>query len=791
MRAYGRAGMLTRPRDPRGRPDPRKLRRYTTGTAGFMANVGGVPLLDGVPAFYALYPNARLIVEFAWGADVSADPTTWNFVDVSNDVLQADGRRIDITPFGRSDGALRTQPAGCRFALQNTSGAYSLGPQSSNYPNVKLNVPVRVSVNLTGYPNDTSVRFQGGAWSMKPSWDETGDYAIVEVAAAGVMRRLGAPLPGTSLPPLTRAVFGSTGTTPVEYWAMNDGTAATRFGSAASGGHPMTISGSPELASVGGFDGDASSSFANIVSASAYLGGALAEFTTLHGGSSWTVEGWFQATKTSVADAQAVVCFWHTDGGVYGALDWYVYVARIGSSEGLVLTVDHTTLAATALSYSGSSVSMMDGEWHQFRVTAKQNSGSVTIEWYVDGVLRDSDPNNATRPTVGNINDFGIGDPGLPSGVLTLTNTASLSVAHVGVYATSSATDHFEAGTGYSGETATERLARVCADGDIPLFVYGTSSVTMGPQGSGTLLDVLRECEGADLGTLGDGRGPGVYYVTRSARYDQAVSLAFDRRDLQGLQPDNDDQSIANQATVNRTNGSSATYEDSTGPLGTRAIGVYPYTPPGSLNLDSDSPLANIAAWLVHLRTVVGYRYPLVPFDLRRVPSFAPAWLAMRPAARLQVSSVASWAAQHPAETVDLLAEGWSESLSRFVWEVGVNGSPAAPWQVAVLEGAGGLTAPKLRWDSTVSSLAADVTSADTSLSVASTGQLWTTTATFPADFPFDVEIVSTGEQVTVGAIVGAASPQTFTVTRSVNGVVEPAPAGSQVRLWRPATLAL
>jgi len=63
---------------------------------------------------------------------------------------------------------------------------------------------------------------------------------------------------------------------------------------------------------------------------------------------------------------------------------------------------------------------------------------------------------------------------------------------------------------------------------------------------------------------------------------------------------------------------------------------------------------------------------------------------------------------------------------------------------------------------------------------------LWTVDA---AAFPVDVNIG--GEKVTVTNITGASSPQTFTVTRSVNGVVKTHAAGEQVRLWKTPRYAL
>ncbi|MGN9802072.1 hypothetical protein [Micromonospora sp. L32] len=74
-----------------------------------------------------------------------------------------------------------------------------------------------------------------------------------------------------------------------------------------------------------------------------------------------------------------------------------------------------------------------------------------------------------------------------------------------------------------------------------------------------------------------------------------------------------------------------------------------------------------------------------------------------------------------------------------------------------------------------------------TSLSVATTaGPVWTTNA---AHVPFDINVG--GERMTVTAVSGASSPQTFTVTRAVNGVQKHHGVGADVRLWQPLILGL
>jgi hypothetical protein len=59
--------------------------------------------------------------------------------------------------------------------------------------------------------------------------------------------------------------------------------------------------------------------------------------------------------------------------------------------------------------------------------------------------------------------------------------------------------------------------------------------------------------------------------------------------------------------------------------------------------------------------------------------------------------------------------------------------------------------------------------------------------AAYPAEFPFDVRVGgSGGEVVRVTAISGTSSPQTFTLTRGINGADIGHASGEDVRLAYP-----
>ncbi|MEU3095501.1 hypothetical protein ABZ690_11950 [Streptomyces sp. NPDC006967] len=94
------------------------------------------------------------------------------------------------------------------------------------------------------------------------------------------------------------------------------------------------------------------------------------------------------------------------------------------------------------------------------------------------------------------------------------------------------------------------------------------------------------------------------------------------------------------------------------------------------------------------------------------------------------------------------------------------------------------------RADTDGSELDSGVDEDDTTLVVAVTaGPVWVPSAVLPAEFPFDIRVG--GEVMTVTAVSGTTSPQTFSVVRSVNGVVKPHEAGADVRLATPAIVAL
>lgn len=320
------------------------------------------------------------------------------------------------------------------------------------------------------------------------------------------------------------------------------------------------------------------------------------------------------------------------------------------------------------------------------------------------------------------------------------------------------------------------------------IFSYDQYTATdladrMGPQPSAKLLDLLRECERTDLGRLND-YAYGYRWVPRTRLYNQATALtvdaAADVRELDDpFQPLKDTQRTRNEWKVSRRGGSSAVWRDTAD----QRRGVYDDS--AEVNTETDAALVLHAQARVALGTVEGLRYPGISVDLGSSPTLVPTWQALRIGQRLQVVGLDEL--QHPRGTVDQLVEGTSQTFrNRRSWRVTARTAPAAPYTVAVLDS----TTPgqDLHADAADGDvvLAQQYPAAATSLQVTVTGPLISTSA---GDYPVDVEIA--GARIRVTAVSGASSPQTMTVQRGIDGWDKTLPAGSSVRLWRPARIAL
>lgn len=702
-------------------------------------------------------------IEAAFGANPDGDPAAWTWTDISQ---YAFNEQVPITK-GRGDWSGNANPSEIRFALLNGDGRFTPdNPTSPYYPNITRNLPIRVSLPY-GY-NPPTERATAFARSWRLSFDGSKDNPIVRVICKGRTSR--AQRGSRSLQSAMRRSVSSSArlSTPVApraYWPLEDGSSSTSAASAV-GGAPMSVA-------LITFAGDStltgSAAVPTIQSGGQMVGPVLAYAAT----GQWCV---LWAMKLPVAyTASGVGLIWiHTTGT---APLW-----RIDITPAVPDTIGIRAFDATGAQVLANDIAMVEadfyGTWMLFSLGVKQNGANI------DYTMSFASPAAATTIS-GTLNAFTHGNVANVE-VVTGPGLAGDSIGHIAVY-TDPAFDNFfdpiyiaGALNGYAGETTTTRFQRLCIEEGIPNTSQsaGSQFLTLGPQPIGSVLNALGEAESVDDGLIHDGGiGGALVFNTRSARQNAAVAMTLNSALFQvpsDFSAIFDDAEIANDVTASRTGGSSARYVASS-----NVIAEGTYEDPLSLNLQDDSQLRNVAGWRANRGTAPGMRYPQLSFDLHANPQLVRAWLACGVGSRVKVTGLPS---AHGPSDVDVFIEGYTETLDAFTWTVVANCSPARPFDVFVLEGTGNTG----RLDSGSSTLNGGVSTTATSLSVATaTGDpLWTTGAV-----TFDIEIA--GERLSVTNIAGSTSPQTFTVTRSVNGVVKAQANLAQVKLWHASVLAL
>jgi hypothetical protein len=246
------------------------------------------------------------------------------------------------------------------------------------------------------------------------------------------------------------------------------------------------------------------------------------------------------------------------------------------------------------------------------------------------------------------------------------------------------------------------------------------------------------------------------------------------------LEPVDDDQVTRNDVTATKREGGSARYTVDEGPLSTQdpPDGVGRYDTEVTVNTVTDGELDGVAAWVANIGTLDKARWPSVTVNLSS-PNISPTL-------RDQIKSinVGEWFtitnmdAAFVYDDIKLIVIGYTETIDPFVHTITFNCMPADPYTVAVYDTS--------RYDADGSTLTSNITSTATSLSATNTTTVWTTDATM---FPFDINVG--GERMTVTNITGSSTPQTLTVTRSVNGVVKAQTAGTEIVLWDTPRYAL
>lgn len=623
--------------------------------------------------------------------------------------------------------------------------------------------------------DDRDYRFHGEVATWPTTYSMNGVDHYVQITAAGIKRRLTQNAPPARSPMFRE--FASPARTHIQaYWPMEDGQEATQIAAAGSGVAPMKIEGAPTLASYSGWTASdplpvmASGRLTGVVPSYFSTGeisirlfvfvdeNPAAETSLLHVSTTGSAKEWdVRLTSSGGLRTRA----WGPDGA-----------SLLDSTAAFAMASRGFTILDLELSEDGSDV-----DWRtlviDFNNTQTRDASFTQV----------SDSGTVSGQTAGAARVVTVGrDQGLTNVVVGHLTVAEDLTAYAGTTAAIAA---------QNGENPTDRMERLCDEEEVAFVSVSHGArgnfVLLGDQLNRTHVELLQEAADTDLGILYEPRRElGFAYRSRASMYNQDPGLTLDYSAAQvtgDLVPVDDDRATLNDLRVEREGGSSVHVEQTTGPLSTAAPpdGVGRYPGQVTVTLSTDAQLADHAGWRLHLGTVDEPRVPTLEVNLR-APGISDDLydqvMALDIGDRIVLTGIPEGL---PRDDVSLLVQGYSESLRLTAHVVVFNLTPESPWHVGQIE-----TDGFDRIDTDGSTLAAAATSTATSLSVASTGALWTTSSD---DLPFD--IFAGGERMTVTAISGTTSPQTFTVTRSVNHIVKAQASGTAVRIVDPVFVAL
>jgi hypothetical protein len=611
-----------------------------------------------------------------------------------------------------------------------------------------------------------SPRWSGEVSQWPISSDTSGTDVTTSIRGSGLLRRLGqgsAPLRSA----LYRGMTSESITRPRAYWPCEDGESATVFGSGIDGGHRMHLRGDVDPASWSSAPATEDIPTWNV----GYAVGAVRAFPS----TGYLRLMAFVSIPTSLGGDRVIMSM--TTTGT--ARNWSLAVNAAGSL--IVRAIDSSGANILTDSWGFNLLGQTGLVW----IYLIQNG--TAIDWQIGsasidtGVLGVGSGTLASRTFV-RTPQVTIGAPG--------GDLEGMAIGHVTVLDTDEFWSVIDFARAWTGETAAARLQRLAAEEGIPLALDlgpdGDTSPRMGPQRPGTFLALAEECAVADQGTLADARGAAaLLYRSRASHYNQTSALVVGYSDLrQPFEPVDDDR-VINRATAARTGGSSVTVERTTGPLSVAppptGIGRYDSGGSTTVNVASDQQLGDHAAWTVHLGTVDEPRWPNIGVNLAATPALRDDVLRLTLGARLDIADPPHWL---PPDDIATIVRGYREVLGRYEHTIRWALLPESPYRVGVV-GDDVLG----RVDTQSSELDSGVDATDTTLSVATlAGPRWITSAAYASHFPFDIRVG--GEVMTVTAISGGSSPQSFTVTRSINGVIKGHDAGAIVALAQPSIVA-
>jgi hypothetical protein len=640
--------------------------------------------------------------------------------------------------------------------LKNTNGQYTPlsqvladGTANPNYPNIVPRKRIRYSNTPAGVRGVFSIK----GW---PAFVDENGTAWVSITATDRLDQL-------SRITLTSPILQETRNDgAVALWPLTDAVGssvaleASGFNAAA-----MKVAGSVPAVVFGGIGPGSGDGTGCAFAAGQYLQSTYAPPSTLN---AFTLECWVNTTASSGT------------------------MVLISADVSDLITINASGKVVTdfyGVRTSASSVN--DGNWHHIFWSYDSAANSIL---YIDGTAESTSGGTLIS---GWSSPTRIGVPGSNTGRISYTGSLGYFAVYVNVaLSAAQALAHFRAGRGYTGDTTDVRISRWLAAGGLTSGDWtldtGVAVVNTYPQ-SGK--DIVTACQ--DMATT-EGSGA-VFYVgtdgkarfaSRTYRKPAAPVMTIDAEaDMEAspFAPSFDELTLFNQSTANRAAQSGTlstqTYTNSASQakygLTVDGSGITSYS-------TTDQDVLFLAQSRVAGNAFPGYRLPQIAVDLVTAQNNLYASLAnVQIGSRIRVTNLP--AGKCPATQLDLIVEGWTETISPDTYLVVFDTSPADNPARGLWE-----DASYGRWGTADATLNANITNSATTLAITTTTRPFTTVS---ARYPMKITIGQ--ERITLNNAPGATSPQTFTgVTRGVDGTSAAAQtSGTAINLAPAATWSL
>lgn len=637
-------------------------------------------------------------------------------------------------------------------------------------------------------------RFFGEVSAWPQQWDQSGKDVYVPIQAAGISRRLGQGQLAATVDSVKLFVKNSIY---LRFWPGDTAADLLRAGTVAFYTPfkltpvkcPAVTFGTGDLGLAG--KGLSIPTTAPVRDANGYLQNGYVEGMVGRGADTQVAAGFvFKADSLGVLSLVIAEQYDPNGGKEYeiqlrgdGTNNDVAVIKRVNNFD--------TGVVVTNLGDTAPLDAITDGKLHVCVFTEIENGTGVDWAVQIDGVVVLN--GNMVTTTVNGAQEIHIAyDPtaitGSPASVGYLALWADANVPNL--------TDFASVALGHPGEAAGTRISRLCDENAVAFYPYGdlTTTAAMGVQAAGTFTSLIQEAATTDAGFLFDDLhqaslfwNAGLSYITRASLYNRPSAVTLDyAAHIFGspLNPPEDDATTHNDVTVTNSTGGSAQARLLSGALSVQPPpnGINTYPTSASVNLQTDGPLPDHAAWRMHLSTVDEARYPQLSFNLLTPEvlnhsDLVNDVLALDVTSGLTIKNLPAWL---PPDDVSQLLLGYTETFTQFSWTFDANTTPGSPYQPAIYG--------TDRYDVEASWVDTGVSSGATALPVVVgiADQQWTTDG--PA-FPFDINVggekcTVTGATYTPITFVGIGTAATGNNTSVTPGLPAGVAVGDVVFIW-------